>query len=557
MEGRKPIYVIDTNVVIDYVDIIPTLNGPTRILENPTVDLSEAHIVIPSVVIRELSNFKRESSERGRVAREALRRIREIIETTSKTMEDAYHLKLSVEIGEQTLTILPVHKDFTKGLSFHPSDSDMDGQIILAALSIEYIEAGHRVDGSKTYTEIIHEEGLLSPGCVVDDIVVNYCESKKRFGTNAILLTNDNGLAIRARERGVMTSRYGYKYSDPYTGRRDIVVPRETYAYFIEHQILERADFEAALPDEPKLVANEFIIMNVKRKRDYPEGYDPKDDSDFKYIGRYDKKKDAIVRLRHIKNFPVEPKNPGQAIYAEALQTDNFAAVICTGPAGSGKTYMATVYGYNACQDGRFIGVTVVPCESRSKTGALPGTLEEKMDPDVQPLKNALRNYLLFNDESFAVEMKNIRKFASRAEGNGIKSESGSIKISLQEHVDIIWDDFFSSVPIESARGRDFAYELALYDEFQDQTVKQADTLIKRLGCEGKIVITGDVWQVHSPYLDIHNNGLVYASELLYDNPMVAQVCFKEDEVIRHPLVQMIAKKQEAATNRRLPSQQN
>ena len=55
MEERQPIYVIDTNVVIDYVDIIPNPKGPTKVLEKPTVDLSSAHIVIPSVVIRELS----------------------------------------------------------------------------------------------------------------------------------------------------------------------------------------------------------------------------------------------------------------------------------------------------------------------------------------------------------------------------------------------------------------------------------------------------------------------------------------------------------------------
>ena len=61
---------------------------------------------------------------------------------------------------------------------------------------------------------------------------------------------------------------------------------------------------------------------------------------------------------------------------------------------------------------------------------------------------------------------------------------------------------------------------------------------------DGKIVITGDTEQVHAPYLDSTNNGLVYASQLLLDNPMVAQVCFTEDEVIRHPLVKMVAERQ-------------
>ena len=102
-------------------------------------------------------------------------------------------------------------------------------------------------------------------------------------------------------------------------------------------------------------------------------------------------------------------------------------------------------------------------------------------------------------------------------------------------------------MPVESARGRDFSYEIALYDEFQDQNVTQADTLIKRLGMNGKIVITGDVEQVHAPYLDSGNNGLVYATQLFYNNPMVAHVNFTEEEVIRHPLVKIVAEQQKLA----------
>ena len=130
--------------------------------------------------------------------------------------------------------------------------------------------------------------------------------------------------------------------------------------------------------------------------------------------------------------------------------------------------------------------------------------------------------------------------------GNGNGNGKRSLKSRLKDHVDLIWDNWFSSVPIDSARGRDFSYEMAIYDEFQDQNAAQADTLIKRIGTEGKIILTGDIEQIHAPYLDRENNGLVYASRQLFDNPMVAQVHFTEDEVVRHPLVQEIAKRQKA-----------
>ena len=108
----------------------------------------------------------------------------------------------------------------------------------------------------------------------------------------------------------------------------------------------------------------------------------------------------------------------------------------------------------------------------------------------------------------------------------------------------MIFGNWYTIVPIDHARGRDFAYELAIYDEFQDQSISQADTLIKRLGIDGKIVLTGDVEQIHAPYIDASSNGLVYASRQLMDSEMVAQVCFTEEEVIRHPLVKMIAMRQ-------------
>lgn len=108
----------------------------------------------------------------------------------------------------------------------------------------------------------------------------------------------------------------------------------------------------------------------------------------------------------------------------------------------------------------------------------------------------------------------------------------------------MIWSNWFTNIPICFARGRDFAHELAIFDEFQDQTVSQADTLIKRLGQDGKIVITGDIKQIHAPYIDETSSGLTYASRILMDSPMVAQVSFTEEEVIRHPLVKTVAMRQ-------------
>ena len=562
----KPIYVLDTNVLVDYPDIITEAGAEKP--KNPTVDMAGAHLVVPSAVVRELSSFKREGSDRGKSARKVLKKLRLLsrLDHSRRYRWGAYYMENPIQLDKngQTLSILPIHKDFKKSLPFSPDETDMDGQIVLAAISACYIVDGKKVDGSdEAYTV------------------------SKYSGREVIILTNDNEMAVRAHERGIATNRFGYDCPPPYTGRRNLVVPNELFNMLFLSGRVEREDFERLMPDEPRLVANEFIVMEPAE----PEkciSYDPKCNPYFSNVGKFDYYDDAIVSLRFVRSFPVAPQSIGQALYAEALADPNIAAVICTGPAGSGKTYMATIYGYMACRIGQFINVAVVPCETTHKRGALPGGLEEKMDPQVQPLKNALRNYLLNEDIGLKKELENLKKYGSnepesddgenslngesdnatkgnaddkdttkpkrRMKRRGYKSKNSnrpSIKSMVDERVNLIWHNWFSVVPIENARGQDFALQLAIYDEFQDQNISQADTLLKRIGANGKIVITGDIEQIHAPYLDETNNGLVYASGILHDDPMVAQVYFAEEDVVRHPLVKLIAERQKRAKSQK------
>ena len=557
LEVKRKAYVVDTNVLLDYPDIIPSPGERILRPENPTVDLSGAEIIIPTVAIRELSKFKREKSDRGKNSRTVLRRLREIFEPAVGSFEECYNLKdgAKVTIEDQVFSILPIHTRLRNGMPFNPSDADMDGQIVLAALAVKMLHAGIHVDGSARYSDYANLKN--------DDVV---------------LLTNDNGLAIRARTRGIKTSRYGHKTPDPYTGRRDLVVPKELFKEFVLCRRIERETWEKLMPSQPPLVANEFIVMSLRSDVDYLGILDPCDNRYFENIGRYDAEEDAIVQLECIgESFPLSVRNAGQAIYKEAILNDKFATVICDGPAGTGKTYMATILGYLACTNGDYIGMTIVPCTSKNELGALPGDLDEKMDPEVQPVKNAIRNYLLENDSTLKKKLAHLQKFGpndacGKKAKNGCKRPSKysedysddfddnedtgigkntSIKAYLADRVELIWKNWFTNIPIENARGRDFAYEIVFYDEFQDQNQKQADTLIKRLGKHGKNILAGDVEQIHAPYLDEWNNGLVYATQELYDNPYVVRVHFTEEEVVRHPLVKILAERQKAKRERK------
>ena len=541
MQGTT--YVIDTNVLIDYPEIIP--NGDNFRPEEASINLDGAHLVIPTAVIRELSNHKKEMNDRGVACRTVLKRLKKLLKNHYQSMYETYNLKnpISIRDGSQSLSILPVHKDFSSMLPFAPADDDMDGQIILAALTALYLKCGlmkitkYNIEFSsaKTYSTIfptLEEDALKG-----DDY-------KK-----VILLTNDNGLIERAHVRGISSANYSYKLPAPYTGRRELTVPPALFEDFFIDKFIEKSNWETQMPNEPPLIANEFIIMHPEGD-EYPGAFDPNYDFDnFSYIGRYDKKSEKIIPLKYFCKLDVPKSNPGQAIYAEALMDPSISAVICTGPAGTGKTYMATVYAYTAYKRGEFIGISVVPCQTENSYGYLPGDLNEKLDPNVKPIKRAIRNYLLKNDKEIRKEFNKIKKFgvgndksSDRDDDSSIKKENQkSLKARLDDQTEMIWDNWFGEpIPIENARGDDFAYEVALFDEFQDQNLSQAKTLLTRLGEDGKIIITGDIEQIHAAYLDKANNGLTYARNLLKDLDEVAQVTFTEDEVVRNRLVQSI-----------------
>lgn len=529
--ANNPIYVVDTNVLIDYPDVIPQPNGKQTTVHESSIDLSGAHIVVPSLVVRELSSFKKENSERGKASRLVLRRLEKISRRQKGTMIDIYKLNepITMAHSSQKISIFPLHKDFKNCLPYCPSEDDMDGQIILAALSVAFLQLGFKIDGTED-----------PKNCTA----VRY--------DNVVVLTNDNGLAIRARERGLVASRYGYKYPEPYTGRRDLVVPPELFREFYMKRQISRKDWEAAMPEQKPLVANEFIVMSVARQKDYPREFNRANNPQFRHIGRYDKAEDAIVGLSHIQNAPFKILSDGQATYAEALLHPSISAIVCTGPAGSGKTYLPTVYGIDSCKKRKYINIAIVPCADLGNLGALPGSLNQKMSLDTGPFRNAIRDYLLNEDTYFRHIFEEFRRNATpvdyylrvKDDEKGEKPEM-SLGDMLKAQIDLIWQMFFVNIPVGKAQGLSFSYQLICYDEFQDQSPSKADMLMKRLGKQSKMVFTGDIKQIHAPYLDEHNNGIVYVSREFYNDPEVARVSLLAKEVERHGLVKRIAERQE------------
>lgn len=493
-------YVIDTGILIDYPHII--VNDGSHSMDEATVDLSQAEIFIPAVVINQLSKFKNEDSNRGNSAKYVLNRLERLGANRMISMQASYELKDYIPNGQQKIHIVTLPSDFGNNLIYQPDKEDVDGQIILAAIYVyKTISPSHGINNVFVTTT------ASSHNCIL-----------KALGVE--LLTNKRELAILAREQGV--DARGFKYEQrTYTGYRNLKVPKDLYYNFIQKRAVSIDEWKKFMPDEPDFEANEFVIMEPDQKENDSEL--EFDQIEYRHIGRYDFKSKHILALEYLKSSSLRPKSNGQAMYMEALLHPEIDAVIAYGPAGTGKTFLASILGYESCLLGGYIDVTVVPAHVENDgVGYLPGDLNEKLDPNVQPIKNALRNYFIENDKDIRKQMDNFAKFGAnnkaKPERNSNQQCQKSIKNRLDNLVELTWSDWFNNIPIAYARGRDFAHEFVIYDEFQDQD----------------------------------NNGLVHAKKMLTGLPTTAQIELKSDEIVRHLVVRQVVERQKQQINRHL-----
>ncbi|MEZ4846721.1 MAG: PhoH family protein [Bdellovibrionota bacterium] len=199
----------------------------------------------------------------------------------------------------------------------------------------------------------------------------------------------------------------------------------------------------------------------------------------------------------------VVPKTANQKKYMEAIQNND--VVFGWGSAGSGKTYLAMAMAVQALLERKVdrIVLTRPAVEAGEKLGFLPGDLEEKVNPYLRPLFDALYDMV---DLDRAARM----------------IEKGIIEIA----------------PIAFMRGRTLSHSFVILDEAQNTTTDQMKMFLTRLGFDSKAVITGDITQVDLPYGK--TSGLTDAIKILGGIEGIGMVEFTEKDVVRHPLVRKI-----------------
>jgi phosphate starvation-inducible protein PhoH and related proteins len=216
----------------------------------------------------------------------------------------------------------------------------------------------------------------------------------------------------------------------------------------------------------------------------------------------------ALVNIGRQRTFgkkTLAPRTVNQRRYMEAIDRNDL--VFGIGPAGTGKTYLAVAMGISALLAKRVarIILTRPAVEAGEKLGFLPGTLQEKVDPYLRPLYDALYDML---------ESDRVEKLLER----------NTIEVA----------------PIAFMRGRTLNDSFIILDEAQNSTSEQMKMVITRQGFNSKMVVNGDVTQIDLP--NGKRSGLLDAADVLRGVEGISFVQFDERDVVRHPLVQRIVR---------------
>jgi PhoH-like ATPase len=399
------------------------------------------NVLIPIEVIEEIDRFKRESSELGQNAR-----------TVSRTL-DAFrakgHLNKGVKLDNGGMLRIIFHENHGQnGSPF--GNNTVDSRIVGLALSV-------------------HKAEPKVP---------------------AILVTKDINLRIKADTLGLSAEDYETDrvlLTELYTGMIEITVTAEKMSRF-------RVEGELDLNGHGTYFPNEYctLMEETNPKRTALTKVDPSG-----------KKVVPILDCRE-GVWGIKPRNREQHFAFDALLDDRIKLVTLMGKAGTGKTLMAMAAGLKrTVLDREFRRLVVArPTVSMGRElGFLPGSLEEKLNPWMQPIHDALE---LLSDLNMGSDHRRSTDLM----------RSGTIVVEALSYI----------------RGRSIAHQFMVIDEAQNLTPLEVKTIITRVGQGTKIIFTGDPYQIDNPYVDSSSNGFNYIISKFRDQAIAAHIELQKGE---------------------------
>lgn len=352
--------------------------------------------------------------------------------------------------------------------------------------------------------------------------------SLKNQGHDVAILTGDDSTSALASAANIDVAHIN---PDVYTGRRLLELPIDAYSAWFNKLSLTETEFTHFFPSEAPLRFNEFVEFKVDRTIAPCQQFT-------QYIGRFepimDENSEYRLRMLHYctdEHLPkaLYPRNPGQAMFAEALLApyDEVPIVVCPSTFGTGKTYLATGIGIylTAEHPARYERIFVVPRDTKlgAEIGFLPGNDTEKSMPKAMPIIDNVREFL--------------RNKRDKNKGGALRSPQ-----EINHRVDKLLEDYFVFTSVILMGGRSIADSWIIYDEAQDLERFQINQLMKRIGDRSKMIITGDPHQVYNRHMNERSNGLSYAATKLAGSRHAVVVSLTENEIVRSAAAREIAR---------------
>ena len=458
-------FVLDTNVL---------LHDPDSIHQ-----FADNHVCIPFEVLCELDRFKNEQSERGANARKIHRTLAELF---SANPEDAVRGIPTAGGGSIRLVICRPEDRRTRS-------------------------------AAESFRELVPDSALPDHRLLLCTRVLESVNHSP-----VVLVTKDLNLQLKAHAMGIPCE----DYLNDKVGLDESGIHRMAFQEVEPHQ-LQRFASSGALDLEneyPALSQNDYVLLRAGEKRTMPA----------RFVGG-----STFERLRHPeviriqRGASIRPLNLGQECFLDALLNPDISLVTCYGQAGTGKTLLAVASALHATLAHQYSGVTVSrPVVALGDTlGFLPGTLDEKLDPWLKPVFDALE-FVLSPSERPAKTKKARKNHHGANPGGGVGSaNSGPAQKPYQAFLDS------GLVEIEALcyiRGRSIPNRFFILDEAQQLTPLEAKTIVTRMARGSKLVMVGDPAQIDNPYVDRQSNGLVYTRDRLKNQACAAHVTLERGE---------------------------
>ncbi len=482
--GRVKTFVLDTNVL---------LHDPQSVFK-----FEDNNLAIPVEVLEELDSIKAEqSTERGRNARRVHRILQELL-------PDARAMHEGVELdngGTLSIIINPYLTDpgrrspaMDRLRAILPDIAKKDNRIIAAALFVQ-----------------------------------------ERYPPPTILVTKDVNVQLKARAVGLESEDY---LNDKVPEDTDEASYRELGLTVYELQrFCSEGAFELEKSAAKPLYLNEYVLLRSDEGKTMPA----------RFYG------DGLVRRLKVPDFvkapggiPIRARNLEQQFLMDALLDDSIAMLTCFGKAGTGKTLLSTACALHQTYDdsSRYDGVSISrPVMALGKDiGFLPGSLEEKMKPWLQPYHDALEVLIPSKppkDPQFASKKVAKKKHKKREDQYAAMTAIQPSHASQNGHggngLVKPYERLLKSglVEIEALafiRGRSIARRFFILDEAQQLTPHEVKTVITRISEGSKIVLIGDPAQIDNPYVDSRSNGLVYCFNRMKGQAIAAHVKLTKGE---------------------------